>query len=75
MEDDVWNYIVWNPISKKMISSVNTLLIERMLKYFTKAPLPESEKIKMVDEFRSMKGDATLTEDEILQKFNSYIVV
>mgnify|MGYP001852878999 CR=1 FL=1 len=75
IEDKLWESIVWNPISKKMITSSNATLIEYMLKYFTRAPMTDIEIKKMVDEYKSMKGDPALTKEEILQTLDKYIVI
>ena len=72
--DRVWEYIVWNPIAMKMITSSNATLIELMLKYFTRVDLTDKELNIMVDEYKSMKGDASLTKDEIIRILDGYVV-
>ena len=72
--DRVWEYIVWNPIARKMITSSNATLIELMLKFFTRVDLADKELNTMVDEYKSMKGDASLTKDEIIRMLDGYVV-
>ena len=72
--DRVWEYIVWNPIARKMITSSNATLIELMLKFFTRVDLTDKELNTMVDEYKSMKGNASLTKDEIIRMLDGYVV-
>lgn len=73
--NDIWKYIVWNPISKNMITSSNGALIERMLKYFVGIQLSKNEFNKLLKDFQSMKGDENLTESQIIEKLDQHVVI
>lgn len=70
IDSELWKFIVWNPINKKMITSSNGTLIEYLLKYFAGVELTSKEFLKMKEDFRSMKGDEHLTDDEICEMLN-----
>ena len=74
IDSEIWKFIVWNPISKKMITSSNSALIEYLLKYFSGVHLTEKEIFKMKEGFRSMKGDETLRDDDIFAILDHYRV-
>lgn len=71
IENEIWEYIAWNPISKRMIASSNGVIIELMMKYFVGIELPEKEMAKMINNYRSMKSNESLTNDDIVQLLNS----
>lgn len=71
MADPVWEKIVWNPISKKMITSSNGSLITLMLKYFVRIDLSEKEKDKLINDYKSMKADPNLDEAYLWDLLNS----
>ena len=62
---ELWKFIVWNPISKKMITSSNGPLIEYMLKYFVGVELKEKEFNKMIEDYKGMKANENLTDDNV----------
>lgn len=66
IDSEIWKFIVWNPINKKMITSSNGTLIEYLLKYFSGVELTDKELLKMKEDFRGMKGDEKLTDGEII---------
>lgn len=70
IDSEIWKFIVWNPINKKMIASSNGTLIEYLLKYFSGVDLNDKELLKMKEDFRGMKGDENLTDDEIFNMLN-----
>lgn len=72
MDSELWKFIVWNPINKKMITSSNGTLIEYLLKYFTGAELSDKELLKMKEDFKSMKSNEALTDDEICEMLSHY---
>lgn len=74
IDSEIWKFIVWNPINKKMITSSNGTLIEYLLKYFSGVDLTDKELLKMKEDFRGMKGDENLTDDEINKMLNQYKV-
>ena len=74
IDSDIWKFIVWNPINKKMITSSNGALIEYMLKYFSGIELSDKEMLKMEADFKGMKGDENLTNDDIFEILSRYKV-
>ena len=71
LTNEVWKFIAWNPISKKMIASSNGKLIELMLKYFVGVELSLKEYGAMIDSYIEMKGNEELTpqmaQDELIK--------
>lgn len=74
IDSDIWKFIVWNPINKKMITSSNGALIEYMLKYFSGIELSDKEMLKLEEDFKGMKGDENLTNDDIFEILSRYKV-
>ena len=60
--------------NKKMITSSNGALIEYMLKYFSGIELSDKEMLKMEADFKGMKGDENLTNDDIFEILSRYKV-
>ena len=57
-----------------MITSSNGALIEYMLKYFSGIELSDKEMLKMEEDFKGMKGDENLTNDDIFEILSRYKV-
>ena len=57
-----------------MITSSNGALIEYMLKYFSGIELSDKEMLKLEEDFKGMKGDENLTNDDIFEILSRYKV-
>lgn len=70
---ELWTFIVWNPITKKMITSSNAKTIYLLIKYLLNIEsLSEKEKNDLIDLYRGAKGDENLTDSQILELINRY---
>lgn len=72
LTNEVWKFIAWNPISKKMITSSNGRLIELILKYFVGIELGTKEYEAMIKSYIEMKGDEQLTPQMAHNQLNGY---
>ncbi len=74
LTNEIWKFIAWNPISKKMIASSNGRLIELMLKYFVGIELGTKDYDAMLKAYIEMKGDEQLTPQMALNQLNEYCI-
>ncbi len=74
LNNEIWKFIAWNPISKKMIASSNGRLIELMLKYFVGIELGTKDYEAMIKSYIGMKGDEQLTPQMAHNQLNEYRV-
>jgi DNA sulfur modification protein DndB len=72
--NDLWQYIVWNPISKKMITSSNAKIIEYILKYIVGVELSQKEISELLILFKSFKNNNEISDDEIKDYLSTYRV-
>ena len=70
---DLWIYIVWNPITKKMITSSNATTIQLLIKYLLNIEqLTEKEMQKLLELYRGAKGDENLTDEAVIDFLGAY---
>lgn len=70
---DLWTYIAWNPITKKMITSSNATTIQLLIKYLLNIEqLTEKEMQKLLSLYRGAKGDENLTDEAVVDFLGAY---
>lgn len=73
LNSDLWTYIVWNPLTKKMLTSSNAKAIYLIIKYILNIELlPDKELQELIELYRGAKSDERLTNDEIVEHLNKY---
>lgn len=74
LDSELWLYIAWNPIIKKMITSSNGKLIELIIKYLLGISLTGKELSDLKDNYKALKKNEQWTNEDVIEYLNQYKV-
>ena len=73
MNSELWTYIVWNPLTKKMVTSTNATTIFLLIKYLLNVEeLSPKEQEELVKLYRGAKKFENMDDEEVLEMINRY---
>ncbi len=75
LSTDLWTYIAWNPIAKKMVTSSNGKAIQLIMQYIIGVnELTEKELNDLVKAIQGYKADENMQQEEVIKLLNKYAV-
>lgn len=73
MNSELWTYIVWNPLTKKMIASSNATTIFLLIKYLLNVEaLSKKEQNELVALYRGAKKFEDMDDNMVWEMINKY---
>lgn len=70
---DLWTYIAWNPVNKKMIASSNGRVLYLMIKFLLNiVELSDKEKADLASQYKAFKKDEDSSDTEVFNILSKY---
>lgn len=73
---DLWTYIAWNPIAKKMVTSSNSKTIQMIMQYIIGVnELTEKELNDLIKAIQGYKADENMQREDVIKLLNKYALL